>query len=321
MTAEPRIVFLDRATIPDDIVLRSPDFPHVWIDHARTSVEDVVARSRGANILVVNKVPLTGPMLEALPDLRMIAVAATGTDRIDLETAFSRRILVSNIRGYATRSVPEHTLALMLALRRSIPMYRDSVAAGAWQRADQFCYFDHPIHDLAGATLCVVGAGSIGGAVARLGEAFGMKVILAGRKGEAPAVGRTAFADALAAADVISLHCPLTSRTRNLIGAPEFAAMTRRPLLINTARGGLVDEAALVEALQGGVLSGAGFDVASAEPPPPDHPFMALLGRPDFILTPHVGWASHEAIGALAEQLIGNIEAFVAGTPRYVVGR
>jgi glycerate dehydrogenase len=317
-----RVVFLDRDTIPDDVPLRRPGFAHFWTDHSRTPPEEVVVRCRDATIVVVNKVPLTGAMIEALPELRMIAVAATGTDRIDLDAAAARRVVVSNVRGYATTTVPEHTFALILALRRSLPAYRASVAAGAWQRADQFCYFDHPIHDLAGATICIIGAGSIGGAVARLAEAFGMKVICADRKGAAK-VGpdRTPFAEALAAADVITLHCPLTDTTRNLIGAPEFDLMTRRPLLINTARGGLVDEVALVAALEGGKLSGAAFDVASAEPPPPDHPLMRLSAREDFILTPHVAWASREAIAALAEQLIGNIEAFVSGAPRNVIGR
>ncbi|MGE0650978.1 MAG: D-2-hydroxyacid dehydrogenase [Alphaproteobacteria bacterium] len=316
------IVFLDRATIPEDLPLRPPAFVHRWADYPRTRPEHVVARCRNASIVIVNKVPLTGAMIEALPGLRMIAVAATGTDRIDLDAAAARRIVVSNVRGYATTTVPEHTFALILALRRSLPAYRASVLEGAWQRAGQFCYFDHPIHDLAGAVICVIGAGSIGGAVARLAEAFGMTVIRAGRKGAAKvAPDRTPFADAVAAADIITLHCPLTDATRNLIGAPEFALMSRKPLLINTARGGLVDEAALSAALEGGILSGAAFDVASAEPPPTDHPLMRLAHRSNVILTPHVAWASREAIAVLAEQLIGNIEAFVAGKPRNIVGR
>jgi glycerate dehydrogenase len=314
------IVFLDRATIPDDVPLRRPGVTHRWAEYPSTRPEEVVARCRGATIVIVNKVPLTGAMIEALPDLRMIAVAATGTDRIDLDAAAARRIVVSNVRGYATTTVPEHTFALILALRRSLPAYRASVIDGAWQRADQFCYFDHPIHDLADATICIVGAGSIGGAVARLAKAFGMKVIYAGRKGAARvAPGRIPFVEALASADIITLHCPLTDATRNLIGAPEFGLLARRPLLINTARGGLVDEVALVSALEGGILSGAAFDVASSEPPPADHPLMMLARRTDFILTPHVAWASREAIAVLVEQLIGNIEAFVTGQPRNIV--
>ncbi len=316
------IVFLDRGTIPPDVAVPAPAFEHRWTDYERTRPDEVVGRCRDASIVIVNKVPLTGPMIEALPGLRMIAVAATGTDQIDLDTARAKRIVVSNVRGYATTTVPEHVFALMLALRRSLPAYRASVLDGAWQKSGQFCYFDHPIHDLGGATLAIVGAGSIGGAVARRAEAFGMKVVLAGRKGEATT--RTGYVDfdaALASADVISLHCPLSESTRGLIGAREFALMKRRPILINTARGGLVDEGALTQALETGQISGAAFDVASPEPPPADHPLMKLAARSDFILTPHVAWASREAAAALVWQLIENLEAFAAGAPRNVVGR
>lgn len=317
-----RIVFLDRATIPGDVALRRPGFDHDWQEFDRTRPDEVVARLRGATIAIANKVPITGPMIEALGDLKLIAVAATGTDRIDIDAANARRITVCNIRDYATTTVPEHTFALILALRRSLAGYRRSVAEGAWQAADQFCFFDHPIHDLAGSALAVIGMGSIGRAVARLGDAFGMRVLHVARKGDGnPPEDRVPFNDALAAADVITLHCPLTASTRGLIGAAEFDLMARRPMLINTARGGLVDEAAAVAALKDGRIAGAAFDVAVAEPPPADHPFMATLDRPDFILTPHVAWASRDAIATLAEQLIGNIEAFVAGSPRNVVGR
>jgi glycerate dehydrogenase len=321
-SAEHNIVFLDRATVPGDVILRRPDFPHSWTDFARTRPEEVVSRCRDATIIILNKVPLTGPMIDALPNLVMVAVAATGTNCVDLDAARARGVIVANVRNYATTTVPEHVLALILALRRSLPAYRRTVSEGAWQKADQFCYFDHPIHDLAGSNLMIVGAGSIGSAVARLGQALGMKVLLSGRKGAGQVPdGYTPFTDALAQADVISLHCPLTNATRNLIGAPEFALMARKPLLINAARGGLVDEKALVSALESGAIAGAGFDVATQEPPPNDHPFMALTGRDNFILTPHVAWSSREAIGLLAEQLIGIIEAFAMGQPRNVVGR
>lgn len=317
-----RIVFLDRATIPPDVAVPAPGFAHSWTDYPRTRPEEVVTRCRDASIVIVNKVPLTGAMIEALPNLRMIAVAATGTDIVDLDAAAARRIVVSNIRGYATTTVPEHVFALMLALRRSLPAYRRSVAAGAWQQAGQFCYFDHPVHDMAGATLAVIGAGSIGGAVVRLAEAFGMKVLRVERKGaKTIRPGYREFDAALGLADAITLHCPLTDATRGLIGVREFSLMARRPILINTARGGLVDEVALTDALDRGVLSGAAFDVASPEPPPADHPLMKLAVRENFILTPHVAWASREAVARLVAQLIENLEAFAAGSPRNVVGR
>ena len=217
--------------------------------------------------------------------------------------------------------MPEHTFALMLALRRSIGAYRASVADGAWQRSGQFCYFDYPIRDLAGSTLGVIGDGALGQAVANLGRAFGMRVLFSSYKdvsGMGPLY--TPFEEVLRTSDVITLHCPLMPATRNMIAAPEFAQMRRRPLLINTARGGLVDEQALCDALTSGLIAGAAFDVVTVEPPPPDHPFMRLLSRPDFILTPHVAWASHEAIQGLADQLVENIEAFARGAPRNVVG-
>ncbi len=209
---------------------------------------------------------------------------------------------------------------MILALRRSILAYHRSVGAGRWQQAGQFCYFDYPIHDLAGATLGIIGDGVLGRAVADIARAFGMKVLFSDYKGTT-GMGPlyTPFAEVLRTSDIITLHSPLLPSTRNMIAAPEFAAMHRKPLLINTARGGLVDEAALADALEGGLISGAAFDVVTQEPPPPDHPFLRLVNRPDFILTPHVAWASQEAIQGLADQLIDNIEAFVAGSPRNIV--
>ena len=249
-----------------------------------------------------------------------MAVAATGTDPIDLAACRERGIVVSNIRHYAVNTVPEHTFALIFALRRSLCAYRDAVRAGRWQQAGQFCFFDFPIRDLAGATLGVIGDGVLGQAVAAIGRALGMRVLMSAFKGRGDMGGLyTPFERVLAESDVITLHCPLLPETRHLIGAPEFAAMRRAPLLVNTARSGLVDEQAVGPALQQGRISGAAFDVTAAEPPPAEHPFMALLQRPDFILTPHVAWASDEAVQALADQLIDNVEAFVRGAPLNVV--
>lgn len=306
------IVFLDRDTLSPQTQLRRPDFPHTWVDHARTAPDQVAQRIAGADIVVVNKVRLSAAVLAQAPRLRLVAVAATGTDNIDLAACAERGIAVRNVRNYAVHTVPEHTLALIFALRRSLCAYRDAVRAGRWQQAGQFCFFDHPIRDLAGSTLGVIGDGALGQAVAGLGRALGMRVLMAAHKGRS-GQGRlyTPFDEVLGAADIITLHCPLNAQTRHMIGAPEFALMTRRPLLINTARGGLVDEAAVGPALAAGQISGAAFDVTSVEPPPPDHPFMALLHRPDFILTPHVAWASDEAVQALADQLVGHIEDHV----------
>lgn len=315
-----KIVFLDRGTLSPRTVLRAPAFPHTLAQHDQTAPHEVAARIADADIVVVNKVRLDQDALAAAPRLRLVAVAATGTDNIDVAACRARGIAVSNIRNYAVDTVPEHTFALIFALRRSICAYRDAVRAGRWQAAGQFCFFDHPIRNMAGATLGVIGDGVLGQAVARMGRALGMRVLFAGFKGhQGQGALYTPFEDTLAQADVLTLHCPLTPQTRHMIGAPEFAQMRQRPLLINTARGGLVDEAAVGPALDAGQIGGAAFDVVSVEPPPPEHPFMALVQRPDFILTPHVAWASDEAIQGLADQLVDNIEAFVRGAARNLV--
>jgi glycerate dehydrogenase len=320
MSSEEAVVFLDRETISPDTHLRTLSFPHRWTEYPRTRPEEVVERCRDATIVVVNKVRLPGEAIAHMPRLKLVAVAATGTDPVDVRACAERGIVVSNIRNYAINTVPEHTFALILALRRSIVAYRDSVRDGAWQRAAQFCYFDYPIRDLAGSTLGIIGEGAIGQAVAQIGRAFGMRILFAAHKntsGMGPLY--TPFEEVLETSDIITLHCPLVPSTRNLLGRAEFARMMRRPLLINTARGGLVDEEELARALRSGQISGAGFDVATVEPPGPDHPLMRLLDAPNFILTPHVAWASAEAIQGLADQLIDNIEAFHAGRPVNVV--
>ena len=310
------IVFLDSDTISPETTLRSPAFAHQWHQYDRTTSDQAAERIADADIVIVNKVKLSAETLAKAPHLKLIAVAATGTDNIDLAACQQRGIVVSNVRNYAKHTVPEHTFALIFALRRSICAYRDAVKAGRWQEAAQFCFFDHPIRDLAGSTLGIIGDGVLGQAVATIGRALGMQVLFSAHKGRS-GQGRlyTPLEDVLKQSDILTLHCPLNANTRNMIGAPEFAQMARKPLLINTGRGGLVDEAAVGPALKAGQIAGAAFDVTSVEPPPIDHPFMALLDRPDFILTPHVAWASAEAIQALADQLIDNIEAFVAGTP------
>lgn len=312
-----RIVYLERESIV--AVVRRPKFAHEWIEHAKSTPDEVEARLTGASIAIVNKLQIDAALIGRLPQLRMIAVAATGTNNIDLDACRARGIVVANIRGYAEHTVPEHTFALLLALSRNVFAYRAAVAAGRWQRAEQFCFFDYPIRDLHGATLGVVGSGSLGSGVVRLAEAFGMRVLRAERKGAAVVrPGYAAFADVLREADALTLHCPLTAATKHLIGAAELRAMKPSALLINTARGGLVDEAALAQALREGWIAGAGFDVLGVEPPDDGNPLLAddLLARPDFLLTPHVAWASRPAMQALADQLIDNIEAFAAGAPQ-----
>jgi len=315
-----KIVFLDRSTIAPQINLRRPRFDHELIEHERTSPGDVVARLAGASVAITNKVSLTASVLERLPELRLIAVAATGTDCVDKQYCETHGIAVANIRGYAVNTVPEHTFALILALRRSIVAFRNDVLAGEWQKAGQFCFFNHPIRDLAGARLGIIGEGVLGQRVAELARAFGMVPLFAahkGRSGLGPLY--TPWQEMLETSNIITLHSPLTPETRGMIAMPEFRAMKRRPLIINTARGGLVDENDLVQALDDGLISGAGFDVVTGEPPSPDNALMRAARRPNVILTPHVAWASDEAQQALADQLMDNIENFVAGRPSNLV--
>ncbi|HEX8708095.1 MAG TPA: D-2-hydroxyacid dehydrogenase [Pyrinomonadaceae bacterium] len=312
-----KIVFLDRSTLRAEI--RRPAFAHEWREYAETQRSAVVARLRDATIAVTNKVPLGEAELAQLPGLKLIAVAATGVDIIGLDYCRRRSLAVVNVRNYARHSVPEHVLMLMLALRRSLFAYRAEVAAGEWQRAAGFCLLTQTIRELHGGTLGIIGYGALGQAVEKLALAFGMRVLISEHKGSRKTrEGRAAFEETLRTCEVLSLHCPLNEETRGMIGSAEFALMRRDALLINTARGGLVDEAALAEALRSGAIAGAGFDVLTGEPPREGNRLLDL-DLPNFILTPHVAWASREAMQALADQLVDNIEAFIAGRPQNLV--
>lgn len=308
------VVFLDRDTLIAD--LRIPAFDHTWVEHPDTPPEEVAEALWRASIAIVNKVPLTRAVIESCHKLRLVAVAATGVNNVDLDACRERGVAVCNIRGYAENTVPEHVFMMLLALRRNLLAWRASLRLGAWQRAERFCLFDHEIHDLAGSTLGLIGHGSVGRGVERLARAFGMEVLIAEHKGVAtPRPGYTPFDEVLARADQVSLHMPLTEATRDLIGAREFGLMKRNAVLINTARGGVVNEAALVSALKTQRIAGAGFDVLSVEPPREGNPLLDL-DLPNFLLTPHVAWSSREAMQKLADQLIDNIEAFVRGEAR-----
>ena len=312
-----KIVFLDRKSIIADI--RAPAFDHEWVDHDKTAPDETLARIRDASIVISNKVKLPGDILAQAPGVKMIAVCATGTDNVDLAWCRANGVIVSNIRGYAVHTLPEHVFMLMLALRRNLLGWREDVRAGLWEKADQFCLFTRTIHDLHGSTLGLIGLGALGQSVRRIAAAFGMKVRVAEHKNAATVrEGYTAFDTVLREADVISLHTPLTPETRHMISAREFGLMKPSALLINTARGNLVDEAALIEALESKRIAGAGFDVLSVEPPREGNPLLEL-DLPNFILTPHVAWASRDAMQIMADQLIDNIEAFVARAPRNVV--
>jgi glycerate dehydrogenase len=304
-----RIVFLERDTLT--VEPRRPSFEHTWQDYGSTRPEEVFERLRDATVAVVNKLPMRAEPLGRLPGLRLIAVAATGTDNIDLEFCRARGIEVRNVRGYARETLPEHVLMLALALSRNLFGFQKDVRAGAWQRAEQFCLHTREIRDLHGSTLGLVGYGTLGRGVERLARAFGMEVLISEHKGAAELrEGRTAFEEVLRRSDVLTLHVPLKPDTRNLVGREELSLMKNTALLINCARGGVVDEAALADALRAGRLGGAGVDVLSKEPPDAGNPLLDA-SLPNLLITPHVAWAGRRAQQALADQLVDNIEDFV----------
>jgi glycerate dehydrogenase len=313
-----KIVFLDRDSLIANV--RRPVFAHEWTEYAASTAAEAVERLRGATIAITNKVPLRADALARLPDLKLIAVAATGTDIIELAAAKQHGIVVSNIRNYAYAALPEHTFALILALRRNLLAYRSDIEAGLWQKSPRFCLFDHPIRDLHGSRLGLLGYGGLGKGVAQLAQAFGMEIVVHTRTpANDPLVRNVSVDELLETSDVLSLHAPLNDKTRNIIGAAELKRMKPSAILINTARGGLVDENALAEALVCNTIAGAGFDVLTQEPPPEDNVLLNLR-LPNFLLTPHSAWASTQAMQTLADQLIGNLEAFERGTPNNVVG-
>ena len=308
-----KIVFLDRETL--DANVRKPNFPHEYTEYAQTAPDQIVERLNGATICITNKVPLREATLKQLPGLKLIAVAATGTDVIDKAYTSGNGIVVSNIRNYAFNTLPEHVFALLFALRRNLVNYYNSVRQGRWGEANQFCYFDYPIYDIAGSTLGIVGYGALGKEIEKRAVALGMKVLI---NDVTDVPNKVDVATILREADVVTLNLPLTPETKNMISTKELASMKKTACIINTARGGIVDEAALADALRKGVIAGAGFDVLTVEPPKNGNILLDPT-IPNLIITPHVAWASKEAMQVLADQLVDNIDAFVAGSPRNVV--
>lgn len=309
-----RIAFLEGDSIPAR--LRRPDFAHEWREYTGTRPQEMEARLRDVDILVVNKLPVREALLSQLPDLKMIAVSATGADNVDVGWCRDHGVVVSNVRGYAVNTVPEHVMMLALALSRNLLAYRADVAAGRWQQSRNFCWLDAPIRDLHGGVMGIVGRGSLGQGVARLAQAFGMQVMFAERRGaSAVREGYVAFDEVLKCADVLGLNCPLNDETFHLIDARSLALMKPSAIVINTARGALIDDVALLNALKSGAIGGAGIDVLPKEPPVEGHPLLDA-NLPNLIVTPHVAWGSQAARQGLADQLIDNIEAFVRGEPR-----
>lgn len=305
------IVFLDAASLGDaDLAaLQQPGcelqlFPY-------SAPADIVDRLQHADIAIVNKCRLDAAVLAQLPRLKAIMVAATGMDNIDLTAAATQGIQVFNVRDYAGTAVPQHVFALLLALSNQLCQYQQAVQRGDWSRSQNFCLLDYPMFELAGKTMVIVGYGSLGQATAELAKAFGMRVLIA----ERPDVtevrpGRIAFNNALALADVLSLHCPLTPATQHLINRERLAQLKAGAVLINTARGGLIETEALIAALKSGQLLAAALDVLETEPPPAEHPLLQCR-LPNLLLTPHIGWASREARTRMVLKIAANIQTFV----------
>jgi len=306
-----RGVFLDAGSISKSDIDMAPLglLPVAWAYYDHTPPSNVIERISESEIVITNKVVLDEAVLKAAPKLKLICVAATGTNNIDLEAARHRDITVCNVRAYATPSVVEHVFGLILALMRNLPQYQNAVRDGLWQHSVHFSLLSYPIFELNGKTLGIVGYGELGQAVAKLATAFGMQVLIAERAGVDPRPGRVSLTELLPKVDVLSLHVPLTDETRGLIGAAELQAMRRGAILINTARGGIVDEEALAAALKSGHLGGAGVDVLTQEPPTTNP--LLVEGIPQLIVTPHIAWASREARQRLLNGVVANIEDFI----------
>jgi glycerate dehydrogenase len=283
--------------------------------HEQTPQPDVPARVAGFEAVFANKSRIDRATIAANPQLKLIALTATGVDNVDLAAARDAGVAVCNLRDYCTASVAQHVFALLLALTHRVADYHALVAGGRWQAAGQFSVFPYPIRELQGRIFGIVGYGTLGKAVAEIARAFGMRVEISNRPGGAPSAGRFDLDDMLPRLDVLSLHCPLTDATRGLMGRERLERMKRDAVLINTARGALVDARALADALEAGKIGGAGIDVLEREPPPPGHPLLDP-SIPNLIVTPHVAWAAREARQRCLDELALNVESFHAGGRR-----
>ena len=310
-------VFLDLDTVDcGDLDLASlKQILPQWQFHAATRTHETAKCISNATIVISNKVILDRECLSQAKQLRLICIAATGTNNVDLAAAHDLGITVTNVAGYATPSVVQHVFSLMLALTTRLADYSQAVANGAWQQSSQFCLLDFPIQELAGKQLGIVGYGELGQAVASVAKAFGMQVQIAQRPGSSNQPNRIPLEALLSQVDVLSLHCPLAENTKNLIGQKELGLMKKDALLINTARGGIVDEKALVAALRSGEIGGAGVDVLTQEPPAKGNPLLES-DIPNLIVTPHIAWASRESRQRLVDELAANIEAYLQGDVR-----
>ncbi len=312
-----KVVFLDRFAIR--AALRPLQFPHEWQEYPTTTPAQVVERLAGARIAITNRVRFDQATISQLPELKLIAVSATGYECIDVVACHRAGITVTNVRDWSTPAVAEHAFAMMLTIRRQLLIYRQAVEAGEWQRSHFYGVLKETLpQDLYGCTLAIIGYGALGKRLAALGHAFEMNVLVADHKGAVPRAGRVSFDEALARADVLCIACPICDDTRNLIDTAELSRMKPSATLINTARGGIVNEQALADALRAGRLGGAGIDSLAVEPPRDGNPLIDLQ-MPNLVITPHMAFASDSTLDRLVEQLLRTIESFVAGQPHNVV--
>jgi glycerate dehydrogenase len=309
-----KAVFLDLSTIgPDDLTLaRLDDLALSWKYFENTTAEELHERIRDAEIIISNKFILDSAALSHAGDLQFICAAATGFNHIDIDAAIANGVAVSNVRNYATPSVVQHVYALILALSTKLIDYSSAIRDGNWQRSENFCLLDYPIEEIAGKTLGIIGYGTLGQAVAKVAPALGMQVLICQHLHGDPEASRLELDDLLASADIVSLHLPLNNLTTGLIGKHELSLMKDSALLINTSRGGIVDEFALADCLRKGQLAGAGIDVLDTEPPVDDSPLLAA-DIPNLIITPHIAWASRQSRQRLVDQIAENISCFLAG--------
>lgn len=321
MSNTGRAVFLDHTSL--DLGDLDLDPLHDSFDqlqlHASTPPDRIIERLQGAQVAITNKIAIDANTFAACPDLKLVLVTATGTNNVDLVSAKLHGVTVCNCQGYGTPSVAQHTLLLLLALATRLPDYQKAVQQGLWQKSTQFCLLDFPIVELEGKTLGLLGHGELGSAVARLAEAFGMRVLLGQIPGRPERPDRIPLPELLPQVDALTLHCPLNEYTRHMIGAHELGLLKPHAFIVNTARGGLIDEQALADALRNGHLGGAATDVLSVEPPVAGNPLLAG-DIPRLIVTPHSAWGAQEARQRIVTQVAENSRAFFAGAPVRVVG-
>ncbi|WP_417228574.1 NAD(P)-dependent oxidoreductase [Amphritea sp.] len=316
-----KITFLDKEAVADTVSLKSPSFEHYWDEYSYTEPEKLVERMQGSTVAITCGAPLRATELAQLPDLKLISVAMTGTDHVDLEYCKANGIAVCNVPAYSPQTVAEHALGLLLALRRQIGSYNDLLKTDQWYGDDwqTNVFLNYPIRDLQGSRLGIVGAGEIGRAMGQIVSGLGMEVVYYNPGLTNTDINLVSFDELLETSDAISLHCPLIDSTRDMFRKDELIRMKPGAVIINAARGGLINEKDIVEVVKSGLIAGIALDVTENEPLTADEPLLELLGHPSFLMTPHVAWSSQQAMQGLMDRAIDNINNFFDKTPTNLV--